>query len=455
MNTLYILGSGPSLKTEEVRLLKYQETISFNRAYIAWHDWGFAPQRHMVIDLRVLECIHEDLLALLDLYHGTTLYLNADGKWPEAEARGDRIRWLALTHDPARGYDPAHPRYCGDVAACSVQVAGAEGFARVVLLGVDQKWRGRPSSLTDGDARIASDSNDTDHFRPNYYSAGLRYSAECADAHIQSWERTIMEAAGSIQIVSANPCSALNRWLPLIDLRQTIPVVSRIVVAGNGPSAQAEPVRAWADRSGRFFRANYFFLPPNDALRYRVDDWFVCQHDPADLRAAVAFVRGQNKSGQPNVVFWLPGTTEKCMTPEECQTRLGAEVRIQKTFAGLPVGCRWSQDLAPERPLMGSFAIAVAVGMKPDELYLCGHDLFQNRGQPHGGVNHSTRGAWQDEFIEAYLSNAHRNHTLRGDLKYIRAALQEFRGKAVICGSVLRLHFEQEFADRGWEWIDG
>lgn len=99
---------------------------------------------------------------------------------------------------------------------------------------------------------------------------------------------------------------------------------------------------------------------------------------------------------------------------------------------------------------MGSFALAVAVGMQPDELLICGHDLFRHpSGANQGGTDHDTR-PWQSQFVKEYLANSHRNHTLRGDVKYIRSALSEYNGDMTCVGSVLRDLYAAEFPGHTW-----
>jgi len=211
------------------------------------------------------------------------------------------------------------------------------------------------------------------------------------------------------------------------------------------------------------FRTNYFFLSEQDTLDYACTDWFICQHDPSDFRACVAFMRGIETHGgagrsivdAPCFRFWIPGIDAHYSSAEVSKRLDGADVRVQRHFPRLPPACRWEQDLAPERPLMGSFALAVAVGMQPDELYVCGHDLFQHPSKRNqGGMDHDTR-PWQQDFVSEYVSNRHRNHTLRGDLKYIRAALDAYEGHLVCCGTVLKEYFARDYAAREWEWIDG
>lgn len=236
----------------------------------------------------------------------------------------------------------------------------------------------------------------------------------------------------------------------------------KIVVAGNGPSAITPLISEWLGLNPRIFRTNYFTEMDYDPLNYNVHDWFVCQNDPGDYRVCTAFLRGYAKGlancgvkqKTPGPVFWIPGIEERSMPPHEVSQRLhGAHVRVQKWFPHLPVACRWQKDLSPERPLMGSVALAVAVGMQPAEIYICGLDLFQHPGgMNHAGLDHDTR-PWQAKFDEEYLANKAKCHTLRGDLKYIRAALEAYGGKVICVGSVMKRYFADDF--KKWEWLEG
>lgn len=226
--------------------------------------------------------------------------------------------------------------------------------------------------------------------------------------------------------------------------------MKKIIVAANGPSAYSDnvPELEYVPSDSAIFRTNYFYLNDNDPLRYNVTDWFICE-DVADCRA----VRAVMRFGVAEPTIWLPGIHEKDVREIEKNHLAGFHIRIQREFAQLPEACRWEKDLAPFRPLMGSFAIAVAVGMQPETLVLCGHDLFMHPSkQTHAGSNKETRD-WQTGFNRLYLLNQHRNHRLEGDIRYIRAALQAYKGHVICIGTVLRSIFAEEFPE--WEWLEG
>ena len=66
MKTLFVIGNGPSLNDIDIQKLRDKETASFNRAYIAYEDWGFYPTYYQIIDPTVFEDNKEDIKNLFD-----------------------------------------------------------------------------------------------------------------------------------------------------------------------------------------------------------------------------------------------------------------------------------------------------------------------------------------------------------------------------------------------------
>ena len=56
VDTLYLIGSGPSLNKVDVSSLKDRATLSLNRSYVAWPYWGFAPTFYVAIERRLSGC---------------------------------------------------------------------------------------------------------------------------------------------------------------------------------------------------------------------------------------------------------------------------------------------------------------------------------------------------------------------------------------------------------------
>ena len=63
--TAFIIGTGPSLKDVDVSLLKDYTTITFNRAYIAFEEWGFEPTYYLAIDGNDIRSIYKDINNLI------------------------------------------------------------------------------------------------------------------------------------------------------------------------------------------------------------------------------------------------------------------------------------------------------------------------------------------------------------------------------------------------------
>jgi len=207
----------------------------------------------------------------------------------------------------------------------------------------------------------------------------------------------------------------------------------KIAVIGNGISQVPPPLDVW-----RYFRINHWYLQGG-----LCDDWFVGEH-PEIVHAVAAYLYGREEKP----AIWMPGLSGDAI--ERNQKTLRCSIRLQKYFQHLPALCRWDKDPRPRRPLTGSLALAVAVGYQPEELFVTGFDLYQHpQGDYHGIKPPDSR----DTFKQQYMTNTHCNHSLLADLRYIRNALDAYRGKLTCVGSVMKKYFADDY--KKWEWIDG
>jgi hypothetical protein len=208
----------------------------------------------------------------------------------------------------------------------------------------------------------------------------------------------------------------------------------KIALIANGPSARVET------DADKVFRTNHWYLQGGTCT-----DWFIGEHSEA-VHAAAAYCYGRDEKP----IIWFPGLSgDAIFNASRCIK--GASIKVQKHFQHLPALCRWDSDPRPRRPLMGSWALAVAVGMQPDVLEVSGIDLYQ-----HANGDYSTPLKPPDNRAgsgEAYLQGLHPNHGLLGDLRYIRHALDAFSGKLVCHGSVMKKYFANDY--KRWEWYDG
>ena len=211
----------------------------------------------------------------------------------------------------------------------------------------------------------------------------------------------------------------------------------QIAVIGNGLSSDGAELLV--DSDYRIFRINHWYLNGGHC-----DDWFVGEH-PEIIHAVAAYM--YLREDKPTI--WMPGLSGDAIERNQ-KTLHGCPIRIQKHFPHLPAHCRWDKDPRPRRPLTGSLALAVAVGMQPDELFISGMDLYQHPKGDYAGMKPPDS---TDIFPRLYCTNSHGNHSLLADLRYIRNALDAYKGKLTCVGSVMKKYFADDY--KGWEWIDG
>jgi hypothetical protein len=121
----------------------------------------------------------------------------------------------------AWGFNPGRMNYCGDVAACALQVAYLLGYRNVVLVGVDLDW-GKHGETSPG--------HDTDHFRLDYEIDSVRMSPPYADSHYTSWRMSIEQATAppyNMRLTNASPTSRLCDLLPYTPFEELINARSR------------------------------------------------------------------------------------------------------------------------------------------------------------------------------------------------------------------------------------
>ena len=206
--TMFVIGSGPSLNKIDIKQLKGLNTISLNRQYIAYDDWGFWPKYYVCIDQRLIGKIFEtDILPMMrDPKCGIERFFILasslkerrlrhehdpppdDEQRPEYEIEDPKLiqiptslhsewnlgavdkfhaccvndalakaRWLKSNHDAFR-YRGSNLFFRGSGGAFATSLAYALGYKRAVLLGVDAKYVNRQESIN---AR-----KDLNHFHP-------------------------------------------------------------------------------------------------------------------------------------------------------------------------------------------------------------------------------------------------------------------------------------------------
>ena len=213
----FVIGSAPGLKEVDVCLLRDRDTFAFNRSYIAWKDWGFAPNHYCVIDLRVMNSIQDDVKGLIESMTCDTYHFYRNEK--KSRFDGEGVHNYDLRD--GWGFEPENMYYCGDVAAFSLQVAYRLGYNKAYVIGVDLIWPERSGLvIDDGFRRVGGRDNDVEHFRQDYYPAGMEYSRPYPEAHYKSWQQSIEDTKDyDFEILSCSPGSRLNELVDYVDFK--------------------------------------------------------------------------------------------------------------------------------------------------------------------------------------------------------------------------------------------
>ena len=166
--TVVIVANGPSLAAVDMTQLASVPTISMNRAYLSWDEWGFTPNYFVSINGLVLQQFASDIAAL-----------------PCQKFINTRSRQFYDTSDPGivllntgasltDRFDTTGRKFStgGTVTFVALQLAYILGFQKVVLIGLDHRFA---SSTAPNQSETRDASPDRDHFRPDYFPPGVQW----------------------------------------------------------------------------------------------------------------------------------------------------------------------------------------------------------------------------------------------------------------------------------------
>ncbi|HUU94405.1 MAG TPA: hypothetical protein VM487_01600 [Phycisphaerae bacterium] len=221
--------------------------------------------------------------------------------------------------------------------------------------------------------------------------------------------------------------------------------IDTLVVSGCGPSACAAAVADLDLSTANVMRVNSWHMAERDCMDWKCDHWVIAEDQPGFVLAYRAWCLGHD----PRPQLWYPGhaTARRNADFMRHMERFGA--RAQNNHWNLPDRSKWEGDLAPRRPLTGSFAIALGVALDPLHLILCGHDFYQGDAAETyaGGSTFDTLGGERDTFRQRYLNGGTPNHSLMADVCYISDALAGFKGTVTAIGSAFERIFKPMFPD--------
>jgi len=173
----FIIGNGPSLNHCDLTLLKNETTFGLNSIFLNYEKMGFHPTYYVVEDVFVAE----DRSKEINQYNGPKIkffgnYLNY------CIDDGNDVLWLNVRFR----YDdyPDFPNFSknaasmvwtgGTVSYLCLQLAYYMGFSTVYLIGFDHSYNIPSDACIEG-SKIISQSNDINHFCPEYFGKGYRW----------------------------------------------------------------------------------------------------------------------------------------------------------------------------------------------------------------------------------------------------------------------------------------
>jgi len=210
-----IVANGPSLNGMALERLRGEHVIGLNKIFLGLPRLGFFPRYHVAVNPKVVVQSAEQIRAL------ACVKFIARRAAAAAGLREDALTHLVETNPPPARFstDLAHGLHEGwTVTYAALQVAWHLGFSRVVLIGLDHRYRfdGAPN-----EARTMRGA-DPNHFDAGYFADGQDWDNPDLARSEESYRiaRAQFESAGR-SIVDATPggaCPVFSR----IDLEHAL-----------------------------------------------------------------------------------------------------------------------------------------------------------------------------------------------------------------------------------------
>jgi len=215
----FVIGNGPSLNQVDVTRLSGFDTIAFNRSYVAWDRWGFAPTYYVCLDPAGCEQNVEGIGALIEAHPATRFFLNEVVASSGIRESG-RVTLARLEQSEKFADDPRGLSDFGNVAATSIQLLHILGYRRVALIGIDARYEVVRARDADEEGWVRME-RDPSHF----YDTPVRrrpIDEQQIAAVLGGWPSVAAECARTGVVVRiASPGSAL-RVFPHIEYERAL-----------------------------------------------------------------------------------------------------------------------------------------------------------------------------------------------------------------------------------------
>ena len=175
----FIIGNGPSLKQTDLSLLEDEISFGMNRIYLMFPELGFPTTYFLAINTLVIEQCASEIRALpipKFLTWRSRRWMNGDPGtiFVDTDYRGAEAFSTDLRGRVFEG---------GTVTYVALQAAYWMGFQEVILVGVDHRY----STQGPANATVVSQSEDPNHFHPDYFGRGFRWQLPDLEASERSY----------------------------------------------------------------------------------------------------------------------------------------------------------------------------------------------------------------------------------------------------------------------------
>jgi glycosyltransferase involved in cell wall biosynthesis/uncharacterized Rossmann fold enzyme len=188
----FIIGNGPSLNKLDMTKLKDEITFGVNSIFYNFDEMGFKPTFYIVEDRLVAQDRFKEINELTGM-------IKIFGEYTKKYHFQDKedVIWANVIVD----YEeyPDYPHFSEDAAKCiytggtvsylCMQLAYYMGFDEVYLIGFDHSYT-IPSDADVKGCVITSNSDDPNHFHPEYFGKGKRWNDPRLDRMELAYRRT-------------------------------------------------------------------------------------------------------------------------------------------------------------------------------------------------------------------------------------------------------------------------
>tara|TARA_R110000851_G_scaffold32298_1_gene86805 strand:- start:1726 stop:2496 length:771 start_codon:yes stop_codon:yes gene_type:complete len=245
----WVIGTGPSLRNIDMSKLIPERTITFNRAYVAFEDWGFEPSYYLAIDSNDIRAMYKDINTLIGSSNIEKFFLSPceDNSIHTAESfqdqekvssrfnmflKSDKVHYIEHGSPFLEGtaIDNTHKilntKHHPNAGWLGVKALYAMGYNEVAFVGCDSRYKDDEESnkhITKlGREYISHADYDMNHFRDDYFGKGMRFGKPNQAQIISIWKsgKKEIDRMDNFKVYSCTENSTLNDFYDYIPFEE-------------------------------------------------------------------------------------------------------------------------------------------------------------------------------------------------------------------------------------------